>query len=105
MKIAVSYDRTNDTIYSEFENTKHFKLYDTENNAVICSEIVGTMGSEKEQLVHLLLMFESDALICSELSETSRELLEEEGISVFSGCCGKSDELIELLLEGVLVPR
>lgn len=105
MKIAVSYNIKNESIHSKFDNTKHFKLYDIENNSVICSEIVGTMNCEQDQLVHLLLMFETDALICSELSDISRELLDDEGISIFSGCLGNADELVEMLLAGVLIPR
>lgn len=105
MKIAVSHEHKSDKISPQFEETKHFKLYDIENNKVICSEVIGTMGyREKEELVQLLLMFETDALICGELSEESHMILSDEAISVFSGCLGKSDDAVELMLSGVLIP-
>ena len=104
MKIAVSHQQSDEQISPYFEETRHFKMYDIENNKVICSEIIGTMGCEKEQLVQLLLMFETDALICGELSDESHMILDEEAISVFSGCLGESDDAVEMMLSGVLVP-
>ncbi len=104
MKIAVSHEHKSDSISPLFEETKHFKLYDVENNRVICSEIIGTMGCEKEELVQLLLMFETDALICGQLSEESHLILSDEAISVFSGCLGNSDDAVEMMLSGALMP-
>ncbi len=105
MKIAVSHEHKSDRVSPLFEETKHFKLYDIEDNKVICSEVIGTMGCrEKEELVHLLLMFETDALICGELTDESKLILSDEAISVFSGCLGKSDDVVELMLSGVLIP-
>ncbi len=104
MKIAVSHEHKSDSINPVFENTKHFKMYDIVDNKVICSEIIGTMGCDKEQLVQLLLMFETDALICGELSGDSKLILTDEAISIFSGCMGNSDDAVEMMLSGNLIP-
>ena len=104
MKIAVSYEKTKRNVHNIFEDTKFFNFYDIVGNSVICSEIIGTMNAMDSELVHLLLMFETDALICGDLDATSRELLVNEGITVFSGCIGKADELVDLMLAGKLIP-
>ena len=105
MKIAVSYDKNNEIVCSDFEATSFFNFYDVVGNSVVCSEIIGTMGAkEKEGLAHILLMFETDALICGNISEASSELINDEGIVIFSGCKGKSDDLVDLLLAGELIP-
>ena len=105
MKIAVSYNKSNDNVNIDFETTNFFNFYDVVNNSVVCSEIIGTMGSkEKEELAHILLMFETDALICGSISDASVDLISDEGISIFSGCKGKSDDLVDLLLAGELFP-
>ena len=105
MKIAVSYNKSDAKIESIFENSRFFKFYDVVGNSVICSEMIGTMGAkEKEELVHILLMFETDALICGDINDETRELLSEEGITYFSGCAGLADDVVELALAGKLCP-
>ena len=100
MKISVPLVRENDSIQEKISDARFIKIYDIAENRILCSEIVGTMGCEPEQLVSVAAMFESDALICSTISEEIAELMEEEGIYVFSGYTGDSDKAVEKFLQG-----
>lgn len=97
MKIAAAYNKHNGEIAGELEQSLFFRIYDIENNRIICSEVVGTMGSG---LADFLVMFEIDGLLCGNCSIETEALLYDEGIQVFSGRSGECDEEVEKLLKG-----
>lgn len=43
MKIAVTYDNGN--IFQHFGKTENFKVYEVEDNQVVSSEVIGSVGS------------------------------------------------------------
>ncbi len=99
MKLAAAFNKENNTISESFCSTKHFKIYDIENGSVICSEVVGTMQGDTEQMVGLLCMFEADGVICSSIEEEAETQLYDEGIELYSGFYGDPDEAVEFLTE------
>ena len=100
LKLSVPIDKETEKIQENIPDTKYIKLYDIADNRILCSEIVGTMGCDPEQLVNIAAMFESDALICSNIPESLADMMEEEGIYIFSGYSGDSDEAVEKFLQG-----
>ena len=46
MKIAVTYDNGN--IFQHFGKTETFKVYEVEDNKVVSSEVIGSMGKDTE---------------------------------------------------------
>lgn len=98
MKLAAAFNKEKNTISNSFCNTKYFKIYDIENGNVVCSEIVGTMQGDTEQMVGLLCMFEADGLICSHIEEEAETQLYEEGIELYSGYYGNPDDAVDFLI-------
>ena len=97
MKLAAAYDKPSGEIFQELETSLFFRIYDIENNRIVCSEVVGTMGSE---LADFLVMFEIGGLLCGNCSTETEALLYDEGIQVFGGQSGECDEAVEKLLGG-----
>lgn len=62
MKIAVTYD--NGTIFQHFGKTEFFKVYETENNQVVSSEVISSNGTGHGALAGLLADQSVDVLIC-----------------------------------------
>lgn len=102
MIIAVSCEYESGDIAPVFDETKHFKVYETDGGEVRYSEIVGTMGCEVLRLPEMLTMLEADILICGAISLEARASVHEEGVQLFAGCSGNSDEAIQALFDGSL---
>ena len=51
MKLAVTYDNTNGTVFREFEKTRVIKVYEVEDGEIIDSELVGTMAKTTEDII------------------------------------------------------
>lgn len=100
MKIAVTYDKSTGLIHNQFESVKHFKIYEIENGNISHSEVLASMGGDREMITGMLSMFEVDAIICGEISDTSKSLLDEEGIFCYIGKYGHPDNTINLFLNG-----
>lgn len=102
VKIAVPYD--NENIFQHFEYTECFKIYDIENNEINSTEIISTMGKkEHSDLTGMLAMIEVDAVICENIDDNVQTLLEDEGITLYSGCTGNADKAINSLIFGDMV--
>ncbi len=100
MKIALAYDKETNGFSPSFIRTGHFKFYEIENRQIGSSEMIGTMKCDPEQLVGMLLMFETDVLLCRRLDEASAQLLQEEGIDYYTGLTGEADLAVEQYLSG-----
>ena len=102
MKLAVSFDMDSDDISPSFDSTMFFKMYDIDEGDVICSEIMSAMGKfGAENLSELLILLIADAVLCGEISDEAAEMLDDEGISFYSGFNGNSDETVEAFINGV----
>lgn len=100
MRIAVTYE--NENIFAHFGHTKTFKIYEIENNAVVKTDIVDTMGSGHGALSGFLAANGVDTLICGGIGAGAKNALADAGIKLYGGVCGKADEAVEALLNGNL---
>lgn len=101
MKIAVAYD--NENVFQHFGKTEYFKVYETENNQVVSSEVISSNGEGHGALAGVLAAQSVNVLICGGLGGGAQTALDEAGIQVFSGVQGSCDEAVEAYLKGELV--
>lgn len=101
MKIAVAYDNGN--VFQHFGKTEYFKVYETENNQVVSSEVISSNGEGHGALAGVLAAQSVNVLICGGLGGGAQTALDEAGIQVFSGAQGSCDEAVEVYLKGELV--
>lgn len=101
MKIAVTYDNGN--VFQHFGKTEYFKVYETENNQVVSSEVISSNGEGHGALAGVLAAQSVNVLICGGLGGGAQTALDEAGIQVFSGVQGSCDEAVEAYLKGELV--
>lgn len=100
MRIAVPYE--NGMIFQHFGHTPAFKLYDTENGAVLSGAVVPTGGSGHGALAGFLAAQQVDTLICGGIGGGARTALAEAGIQLYGGVSGEADKAVEALLAGTL---
>ena len=101
MKIAVAYDNGN--VFQHFGKTEYFKVYETENNQVVSSEVISSNGEGHGALAGVLAAQSVNVLICGGLGGGAQTALDEAGIQVFSGAQGSCDEAVEAYLKEELV--
>ena len=101
MKIAVTYD--NGTIFQHFGKTEFFKVYETENNQVVSSEVISSNGTGHGALAGLLADQSVDVLICGGIGGGAQAALSEAGVELCSGAQGDADQAVEAYLKGELV--
>ena len=101
MKIAVTYD--NGTIFQHFGKTEFFKVYETENNQVVSSEVISSNGTGHGALAGLLADQSVDVLICGGIGGGAQAALAEAGVELCSGAQGDADQAVEAYLKGELV--
>ena len=101
MKIAVTYD--NGTIFQHFGKTEFFKVYETENNQVVSSEVISSNGTGHGALAGLLADQYVDVLICGGIGGGAQAALAEAGVELCSGAQGDADQAVEAYLKGELV--
>lgn len=100
MKLAVTYENGN--IYQHFGHTEQFKIYTVENNTIVSSEVVPTMGSGHGALAGFLQNLGVDTLICGGIGMGARTALAEAGIRLYGGVAGEADLAVQRLLEDTL---
>ncbi len=102
MKIAVTYDTTNGTVFQHFGKSKCFKLYEVENGAITADSLLDPNGVGHEALADLLKSEDVDILICGGLGGGAMAALADAGIEVFSGAEGSADDTVKAYLAGEL---
>lgn len=100
MKIAVTYE--DGEVFQHFGHTAFFKVYDTENGAVVKSEVVSTNGSGHGALAGMLLDMGVETVICGGIGAGARNALAMVGIEPYGGVTGGCDEAVEAYLKGEL---
>lgn len=100
MKIAVTYENGN--VFGHFGHTEQFKIYETEDNKIVKSEIVDTNGSGHGALSEFLSKHGVKVLICGGIGMGARIALNEAGIELMPGVSGSADKAVSDLLEGNL---
>ena len=101
MKIAVTYENGN--VFQHFGKTESFKIYETDNNKILASEVVGNDGIGHCALAGLLRDKGINVLICGGLGMGAQMALAQSGITVVSGAQGSADEAVNAYLDGSLI--
>lgn len=101
MKIAVTYENGN--IFQHFGHTEQFKIYETENNAVVNSFILDTNGSGHGALAGFLKANGVNVLICGGIGGGAQTALANAGIRLFGGAQGSADDAVNAFLAGNLI--
>lgn len=101
MKIAVNYE--NGQIFQHFGQTKTFKVYTVENNAVTGTELVPGAPEGHHTLGRQLAAMQVDVVICGSLGMPMLELLQGAGIKVCGNVTGSADAAVQAYLDGTLV--
>ena len=100
MRIAAAYE--NGEIYQHFGRTEQFKIYETADDRILSSEVIGSNGIGHGALAGLLAEHAVDVLICGGLGAGAQNALAEAGILVISGTSGSADEAVQAYLRGEL---
>lgn len=100
MRIAVTYE--DGMIFQHFGHTRQFKIYDTEGENVLRSEIADTGSSGHGALAGLLRNLQVDVLICGGIGGGAQMALSEAGIRLYGGVSGNADDAVEAFLTGDL---
>ncbi|MGI6007656.1 MAG: NifB/NifX family molybdenum-iron cluster-binding protein [Ruminococcus sp.] len=100
MKVAVTYEEGE--VFQHFGHTQQFKVYETDGNKVISSEVVDAGGSGHGALAGFLSGLQVDTLICGGIGQGAKDALAEAGITLCGGVSGSADEAVQALLAGNL---
>lgn len=102
MKIAVTYDKDNGTVFQHFGHSEAFKVYQVEDGEVGAGEVMGTDGAGHEALAGVLKNHDIDVLLCGGMGSGAQVALAEAGIEVCSGVTGDADQAVVDYLAGKL---
>jgi len=100
MRVAVTYENGN--VFQHFGHTENFKVYDIEENKIVQSQVVPTMGKGHGALAGFLAENQVDTLICGGIGGGAQSALAGAGIKLYGGVSGNADEAVEALLNGNL---
>ncbi len=100
MKIAVTYENGN--VFQHFGHTESFKVYEVENGQVVSFEVINSNGTGHGALAGLLAGKDINVLICGGIGGGAMQALTENGIEVFAGASGNTDDAVETYLRGEL---
>lgn len=102
MKIAVTYDAKNETVFEHFGDTEQFKVYETNNSEIVNSKIVPVDGNGQAALIEMLDWLGMDVLICGGIGESARAAVSDAGIQLYGGVTGAVDDAVNALFAGEL---
>mgnify|MGYP002522301124 CR=1 FL=1 len=102
MKLAVTYNEANETIFQHFGKTQTFKVYDIEDNKVVASAVLPCNGAGHSALATLLKQNGVDTLICGGIGAGAQSALSSAGITLYGGASGSADKAVEDFLAGKL---
>ena len=100
MVVAITYEDGN--VGAHFGHAKEFQLYELEGNTIVDEAVVGTYGSGHEAMVDFLLDYSTEILICQNIGDSAKQLLQQNYITICSGVTGPVDQALEDLLAGKL---
>lgn len=100
MLIAVTYDNGN--IFQHFGKSQMFKIYTIEDGEVKNSEVISTGTIAHEALAGLLAEKGVSAVICGGIGGGAQQALDAEGITIYPGVEGSTDEAVAAFLRGEL---
>ncbi len=103
MKVAVTFDQSNEEVFQHFGKTEYFKIYEISDGKVSSSQVISTEGKGHGALVGFLKDHGVEALICGGIGGGAQAALSESGIKLYGGTSGKSDDQVNALIAGTLV--
>ena len=102
MKIAATYENGN--IFQHFGHTEYFKIFDTQDGQITCTQVFNTAGSGHCALAGFLSSLKVDVLICGGIGAGAQAALSDAGIKIYGGASGNADKAVESLLAEILPP-
>lgn len=105
MKLAVTFDKENGSVFQHFGHAEAFKIYDIMEGKVIDSEVVTPKVSGHGAIAAYLDSMDVKIVICGNLGEHAKEALDQMGIVVFAGVEGDADKAVEKMLAGEIEPE
>ena len=102
MKIAVTYDKENHSIWQHFGRTEAFKVYDVENGSITQSKVVSTNGNGHGALPGFIKSLGADVVICGGLGAPLVDMIHSLGMELYPGVTGDADGAVEKFLSGEL---
>ncbi|MEG1641682.1 MAG: P-loop NTPase [Synergistaceae bacterium] len=100
IRVAVTTDPTDNTVFQHFGHTEIFTVYNVSNGEVINKETIDSNGSGHEALGGFLAENRVDLLLCGGIGAGAKEVLKEAGIELISGVKGDIDKVITEFLAG-----
>ncbi len=101
MKISIPYE--NEQVFQHFGHTQQFKMYEIENQKIVKSYYVNSIGQGHGALSQFLMKNKIDVVICGGIGSGAIHALNEFEIKVYGGVIGNCDEVIQNYLSGNLV--
>lgn len=101
MKIAIPYE--NEQVFQHFGRTLQFKMYEIENQEIVKSYYVNSIGQGHFALSQFLEKNKVNVVICGGIGTGALHALNDFGIKVYGGVIGNCDEAIQNYLSGNLV--
>ncbi len=102
MRIAVTYNIADGSIFQHFGHTENFKVYDIIDGKITDTKVTDTNGNGHGALAGILKNIGADILICGGIGGGAQMALKEAGIRLFGGVSGNADKAVEALIAGNL---
>ena len=100
MRIAVTYK--DGQVFQHFGRSEFFKIYDVQNEQIISTVIIPTLGSGHGALGAFLSQAKVDVLICGGIGAGARNVLTNAKIALYPGVSGDADEVCKAFIAGNL---
>ena len=102
MKLALTYDKSNNQIWQHFGKTEYFRIVNIEGGRAVGDTIIATDGTGHEALAGFLKEHGVEALICGGIGGGAKAALAEAGITLYGGVSGDADDAIVSFVTGSL---
>ena len=102
MKLAITYDKSNNQIWQHFGHTEYFRIVTIDGTNVTADKIVGTNGVGHGALAGFLQEQGVEALICGGIGGGAVNALKSVGIELYAGNTGDADDVIVSFVTGTL---
>lgn len=102
MKIAVTFNKEDGTIWQHFGRTEAFKFYEVENGVIISSEVVDAEGEGHGALPPFIKNAGAEVVLCGGLGAPMVHAIESLGMKLVAGVHGDADEAVKRFLAGEL---
>lgn len=102
MKLAITYDRSNNQIWQHFGHTEYFRIVTIDGTNVTADKIVSANGTGHGALAGFLHEYGVEALICGGIGGGAKNALADAGITLYGGVSGDADEAIVAFVTGNL---